>query len=325
MKRFTQILAALLVLAASTANAQWFASMWGQVRLPNGNSILTSGQATVTAYHLGSGFQATTTVDSGGYYFGQMPYGNYILLADLLPNSPDYATTAPTYHSNHYDWSAAPTLANAAGTANNRGDIDMLPINTGGGTSELTGSVVGDTNVNSNARVDYIIDFRVNKAWVIATNTITNRKYVARVVNGRYTFRNLPNGSYSVRLEYPRLAANATSVALGNGVNASLDFSVNTAGQTNALVTSLGEKLESKLVLFPNPAQDLVQISWNQDQNVTVSEVNVLSATGQRINVATTLAAQSLNLNTADLTPGLYRVQVRTQTGDVMVKSFMKQ
>lgn len=325
MKRFTQILAALLVLAASTANAQWFASMWGQVRLPNGNSILTSGQATVTAYHLGSGFQATTVVDSGHYYFGQLPYGNYILLADLLPNSPDYATTAPTYHSNHYDWSAAPTLANAAGTANNRGDIDMLPINNGGGTSELTGSVVGDTNVNSNARVDYIIKFKPNQAWVIATNTITNRKYVARVVNGRYTFRNLPNGAYSVRLEYPRLAANATSVTLGNGTNASMDFDVNTAGQTNALVTSLGEKLESKLVLFPNPAQDLVQISWNQDQNVTVSEVNVLSATGQRINVATTLAAQSLNLNTADLTPGLYRVQVRTQTGDVMVKSFMKQ
>lgn len=294
----------------------------GMVFGTNGVQVRYTGTATL--YQLGgTGYTQQVQLDSMGFQFRQVPSGSFTVLVELDPSHPDFATTSPTYFVSSYDWNSGPRInVNPNGPTANV-VMNLLPIVADTGTGNVGGSVTGDSLVNSNARQQWTMEFNRNKAWVIATNTVTNQKYVSRVSGGSYNLANLPMGTYDVRLEYPRLAANSTRVTVGRNQSAAVNFNVNSAGQVNAVVTSLASRKANNLKVFPNPATDALNIALAEGDEISSLELH--NATGQVVNVSSSRGSNGITLNTTGLSRGFYTVRLHTSAGQVMQQNFLKQ
>ena len=93
------------------------------------------------------------------------------------------------------------------------------------------------------------------------------------------------------------------------------------APTTQADITSgvgMDEQAEMTLTVWPNPATDHINISYAG----TIAAIRIMNGNGQLVLSSTGDNSQSIN--TDNLEPGLYFIQIQTENGDVLTGKFLK-
>jgi hypothetical protein len=128
-----------------------------------------------------------------------------------------------------------------------------------------------------------------------------------------------------------RWSNNATTpyldnLTLGSSYSVTVRDANNCVRTESFVVSSLDELAagSEKLVIYPNPAQSSLQIAANWPSNSKNIIVMVMNTIGQTVqNVEFTTAPESINLDVAGLTSGVYIVKVNAG-GKQWVQSFIK-
>ena len=123
-----------------------------------------------------------------------------------------------------------------------------------------------------------------------------------------------------------------TFYVAGNAVNANFDVSGDEADTTfavieEAIVSSAKDQIAQafNLQLGPNPAQDYVQVQWD-NQVIQPEQLRIVSALGQEVqqyNLSTMGGINQLEVPTADFTAGIYFIQISSEEG-IQTKRLLK-
>ena len=80
----------------------------------------------------------------------------------------------------------------------------------------------------------------------------------------------------------------------------------------------------SELILYPNPAQDLIQVNFFNEEN-SIVEISMIDLLGKVIESKSVDATEGFNtteMNTSSLQNGIYLLRV-VQDGDVQIRKFI--
>ena len=92
------------------------------------------------------------------------------------------------------------------------------------------------------------------------------------------------------------------------------------------LTTGISETSKEKrgLVLFPNPANDHVQVFWNSLDNADPGQLEMIDAIGQLVFSRPIAANSSLQVNVKDLPTGVYTISVLNSKGERSLSKFVR-
>ena len=292
------------------------ASLAGSIYYANG----TRAQgATIIAYKLGSDFSAITQ-DSNGYYtFASLPAGQYIVQAWLaIPSATlgAFATYAPST-TTFQNASVFTLISGALSTA----DITLAIGDSTVGPNSLNGTLTGDSAAG-NLRVSYMVHIDYSRARVILADANGTDRYSAAVdASGRWSFSNLPNGTYKARVEYPKVSC--TPINLTLPATSSIRFVVDGSGHLiGTQPTGTARNMAQKLVMYPNPVNTQLQLNG---EALDLSTLRLVNATGQTIQPSVSGQAGSYTVSTEVIAPGLYTLLVTGTDGQAFTGKIVKQ
>ena len=264
---------------------------------------------------------STVTASTGGGYnfnYSFIPSGKLLLKAALKSSHPSYSNFLPTYDSLSLNWSGARVLSalkfNPAVTTN----INMIAGTNPGGPGFIGGSVLVGAN-----KTTAVGDPLSGRALLLTNASGQAVAYTYSDASGHFQFSNLAYGSYQLFGD----AWGKTNPALAVTLSASkpsvsdVFFDENNKtfkGRIGALSVN-GSVLLNGLSVYPNPVTDFVQISGLEKiagaKTIILSDVR--GAVISRVNVE---AGQNVRISTADLTSGLYLIQVQSTEGTASFK-----
>jgi hypothetical protein len=187
------------------------------------------------------------------YQFDAVPPGNYLLRVSLSDGSPYAADYLPTYFGTVIHWTAAGTVLPSDGTGF---DIQLVPAQSLSGPGTIGGSVSeegfhGGGGPRGNALEDVDI--------VLYDATETPARHTRTNADGRYSFPDLPYGTY--RLDVDIIGKNPAErwVTIGPDLPVSddNDFQVGEDGVFSDATVTTGE-LSCRML--PNPATDFLRV-----------------------------------------------------------------
>ena len=71
--------------------------------------------------------------------------------------------------------------------------------------------------------------------------------------------------------------------------------------------------LTEQITIYPNPADDLLQISW--PSALVVEDISLFNALGQMVRMEITTESTSVTCLISQLPPGIYQLQISTGSG----------
>lgn len=249
------------------------------------------------------------------YSFANKAPGSYRTKAAVWIGSSSGYGIIPTYHDTSSYWNKARLINHAGGLTVNR----HIYMNSGvlpGGPGFIGGNVsLGANKGTSGGVADMLIILR-NQALNIVQATYTD-------ANGNYSFPNIPTGNYSVYPEYMNFftqpvtpvvvtTANPTAIA----VNFNQDLNKKTIEPRGVGVGQTSKQVGFTLV--PNPAENVVKISWKAGSEVSGQFILSDIRGAVVAQTATVKGAQGeIELNISQLPAGMYFVR---GTGDLSVQ-----
>lgn len=268
----------------------------------------------------------TITTVGNEYIFNDVVLDDYIVLA-----STGLERYIPTYHENAVTWSVADRIVHRKETT------DVI-VNMLDEPEELVAGPDNDNEVNGFLELD-TDDFpdgtftsgrtlarrRVANAGVsLSRLRATNRgeatydliAYVITDENGFFRTDNLPRGTYRINVEYPGIPMDPTTfVEFELGEDQTLEKNV---VQVLAEIKPLGirvgifketgikKKLLSDLNVFPNPADELVTISYKMVNNLSMM-MQVIDLNGRtQLEQDLPGGSQQVNINVSQMRNGIY-------------------
>lgn len=259
----------------------------------------------------------------GFYLFYQVIEGDYLVKADLCPNSIHFNHFLTTYYSNKPEWTDADTIFHSGN--NCEYNIELIPVTqTFSGQGSISGSIVYgfDSKDGGNLPACNVEILILNENLEPSICTHSNE-------NGGFEFQNLDPGTYYIHAEvtgkytYPLLVSLDDPVTEITGITLTIgSFAVygNVSGTTeNELSNIIGQ-------LFPNPASESTCIEL-QSNLVPVNSISLLSMTGQLIkeyNPASCKGSDHIIFETGSLNPGIYFVRIDIQNQIVLRKLIKK-
>ncbi len=185
-------------------------------------------------------------------------------------------------------------------------------------------SVHVDTGINplGSSSITYLDSFKCDGygTLILPTGTYTN---VLRVHETQYAVEG-PTPSYSWRSEYylwytPGI--HGSVLYMGYDTTGSGTPHISYVGYISRTTTAVPEtgSAKSSIMLYPNPANELLHIAANE---ITYNEFSICNAMGQEVRKEK-IAAPQTDLNINDLVPGVYYVRF-TGIGCSEVRCFFK-
>jgi hypothetical protein len=262
--------------------------------------------------------------DSLGFYlFYQVIEGDYLVKADLCPNSIHFNHFFTTYYSNKLEWTDADTIFH---TGNNcEYNIELIPVTQSfSGQGSISGSIFYGFDSKEGGNVPAcnveILLFNENLEPSICTHSNDN---------GEFEFQNLDTGNYYIHAEvtgkytYPLMVSlddsytEITGIALTIG---SLAVYGSMIGVTeNELTNLIGQP-------YPNPASESACIELQKNE-LPINSISLLSITGQLIkeyNPSSCKVFDHIILDTEYINPGIYFVRIDIQNQLVLRKLIKK-
>ena len=241
------------------------------------------------------------------FSFGDLPNGDYLLKAALLPGSVAYENYLPTYHESALYWSDAVTVSVPLSPSLFPPTIYMVGGNNPGGPGFIGGLVSEGANFTASGQVETrgagdpvgnvnILLLTENDEPI--THTLTN-------ANGEFEFPSIAWGTYKVIVEILGKDPGVKMVTISPETpNVNIDFSVN-----EAYITGLEDVLNGALIkVFPNPVADKVNVQLELKENMDL-EVSVINLLGELIlseNKNLDQGVNTLTINLQDLPAGIY-------------------
>lgn len=262
--------------------------------------------------------------DSLGFYlFYQVIEGQYIVKADLCPNSIHFNHYMTTYYSNKPFWTEADTIFHQ--NNNCEYDINLIPVSQStSGEGKVSGTILygfdADKGKYAPAYNVEILLLDDNFEPYICSHSDEN---------GTFGFENLGLGDYYIHAEvtgkytFPvKISLTESHPEISNIMLMIGSYSVN--GNVNG--TDEHDGMKQIGLPFPNPARNEVNLTIEMNSNEEIS-ISIFSNTGQLINKPyqiNTTGTNRINLDTQSLDPGLYFILIRTKEQAVMRK-FIKE
>lgn len=254
------------------------------------------------------------------YTFGQVQTGNYIVLATLSPDSPEFENYLPTYYGGVLFWDEA-TIINIPYAGWASFDIFFIEGNIPQGPGFIGGSVedMGFTGNNPDDRDDPLINATIlllNELDEPLGHTKTNDE-------GTFEFANLAWGTYKVYLEIPGIEQQFVAVTIGpeNPEVRDIVFEIE-----DGTVTNISElELANQITVFPNPARTLIQVKIEMasvgNTNLTILDLNGNPLAMHQFNANGSTQKESIDVS--KLAPGIYFLSLE-QAGNRTTVRFVK-
>lgn len=255
--------------SAVTINANQGPFSLGGMVQGNGTCLINES-VLVEMYGIGNNYYQSMTINGGPdscFYYFQTPFttqpAQYIIRATPMTN-PNYL---PTYYGNTSFWGDATFIAPNMNGWNYHINLipvyqDSIPaIGTVSGTIAGNGITVS-TNIGGSA---VVTQFNVQACRVIILNDAGQSVGFALVnADGSYSFGNLPEGDYSLRVDHPKVSGIQSffSISPGN-TSASMNF---TATENSGIVNITEAKSlasATNITIRPNPAENEISLNEN--------------------------------------------------------------
>ena len=254
----------------------------------------------------GGVFVTQTPLDTnGGYSFGNVSAGNYLIYAIPSPNS-TFTNYASTYYTSSILWSSATTLSV---NSNQTGiDINLFQIVPIAGSGSASGNVsTGVKSVISGAVVNLL-----NSSNAPVASTITD-------LNGDYSFSNLADGTYKIWVEIAGKTTTPIIITINstNQTSTNNDFEVKGNTVTPKTVSINNSSRELEIKTFPNPVSDQLNIALSLENSTLVS-VEIYNLAGQIIvsnNYDLQAGSQTIRINLNELAKGSYILKITNTNG----------
>lgn len=261
--------------------------------------------------------------DTLGYYlFYQLIEGEYIVKADLCPNSVHFNHYMTTYYSDKPFWNEADTIF-----LHNDGceyDIDLIPLNqVNPGQGKLSGTIFYGFDPDKDkflpATNVEILLLDENLEPIICSHSDEN---------GEFHFADLELNDYFIHAEVTGKYTFPVQVTLSESNPQIEDIMLTISNYTvNGNVNAINETYLNEQIgqPYPNPATDEVSINFDIP-SATTFEVSVYNITGQLIDessVVRTAENDHLHMDIGNMNPGIYLIKI--QSGDAsIIRKFIK-
>ncbi len=262
--------------------------------------------------------------DTLGYYlFYQVIEGEYLVKADLCPNSIHFNHFLSTYYSNKPQWTQADTIFHTAN--NHEYDIELIPV---------TQSFSGQGSISGN--IFYGFDSKdggnlpaCNVEILLLNENLEPSICTHSIENGEFEFQNLDPGHYYIHPEVTGKYTYPLMVSLDD-LNSAITGVTLTIGSF-AVYGNISSVTENEMTYligqpYPNPASESACIEL-QTNDVPVNSISLLSITGQMIreyNPSSSMGSDYIFLDTKCLNPGIYFVRIEIQNQIVLRKLIKK-
>lgn len=262
----------------------------------------------------------------GFYLFPQLIEGNYIVKADLNPNSVLFNEYLQTYYNNKYFWEEADTIfLNASSTEY---DIDLIPNDgqymTGPGI--LTGKIVYDAGQSGGKSEGPACNIQIilfdeyeepieichsNEDGLFELNQLDLQSYnIHAEVTGKYTI------PLNVTLEPSTTEIDEITLIISSSlVHGTYTYGINESGFDQNISD-----------VYPNPVLNRMNLDINLSQSELL-DISIIDSYGRNIALFKHNGSQGSNkiqLNLDELSSGLYFIHVSQDSGQGISRKFFK-
>jgi len=324
-----------VTIASANTNVRGIADISGFARIAgNETGIVDAGtvrllEVQTDAYDTIADFSLNT---GGNYTFEGIFLSDYIILVDPT----DRDNLLPSYHEQSIQWDFATVIELDNDTSNIDILVESIPVIEEVGDGSLSGDVFTDFpddqgRLEARRRVQRV-GCALRRRRGQGRGSYFGRvemdadgfelySYQSTDDEGRFTFDDLPEGTYRLFIEYPGIPINEesfTEFEVGSNPNQD-DFAVTVTVFEDGIlieqldVVSVEEELPFDLSIYPNPANDALFV------NVTLSQANALrielfDLRGVKI-LSEELNENSFNnevarFDVSKLTPGIYLLRI---------------
>lgn len=288
-----------------------------------GNSYADNGVVFLIAYDTNGILTLvdTTYIDSFGmYFFGNVPFGTYLVKAALSPSSINFTSYLPSYYASGSMgvllWSNASDAVLNTPYLNNI-DIELVAGTNSGGPAFIGGFV----NQGANKTGDPISDINI----IVYDQNNTPVAYTYSNNQGTFQISNLPFGTYTV---YPEVEGRTTTplnvtLSAGNPGVDEIGVIVNSSTVEVGLTTGIATTAEfTGLNLYPNPV--LNELTIDLGELITgEATFSIIDVTGKVIQSISQSGTNVLKMNTSSLNEGIYILNIQ-HNGQISNYKFVK-
>ena len=253
--------------------------------------------------------------DSGYYFFGGLPAGDYLTKAALNTGDANYSSYVPTYYDSDLFWSGATTITVAPSIYN--ANITMIGGTNSGGAGFVGGLISQCANKDQG-----VGDPIENMVVILLDNNGDAVAYDISDANGEYGFDLIPFGTYTVYAEalnketFPPTVTVSSEYSSVDAVNIQVLADIITSDYIAVGTEELFET-ELSLNVYPNPVVASATLSVSVEENATlqlviVNTIGKVVFNGQKNIVK---GDNTFDLSVDGLAPGHYILKAQTTDG----------
>lgn len=235
----------------------------------------------------------------GYYYFYQKPQGYYYISVNLAMDDPYFGDFLPTYYPNKFYYEDAQLIE----IKENNWELDIVMFKF-------------EDNSNGPGHVDGFLSLGENKIDIEGVDVMVldenNLPFCHQQTDrlGQFEINDLPFGTYQIYPQIPGFTTEAITVIISDENTSSngIHFEIKN-GQISSGVNE--SSLVQLLHIFPNPANNLINISYDFQANGSL-ESRIVDMSGRLISSQTHAAMNSsfTQIATTDLKDGLYLLEL---------------
>jgi hypothetical protein len=259
----------------------------------------------------------TTQFDEYGYYgYYALIEGEYRVKTFPASGSANAGQYLPTYYGDVLLWTKAESII--LNETNHNYDIYMIPnFSYNSGDGAIDGVVTLENGDNPSLDNVEVILFNEED------NCLT---YINSDKEGGFEFIELPYGTYKVLAEVPGKYTYPSTIVLSPEHPSIDDLNIIVYDEEMSFgISDPGDHVAGLGEIYPNPARTFVNLEISLDEQAQV-QYFILNHMGQVLEKQTgqyNKGDHVVQLNTADLAPGMYRLMVLT-ANEKHIKSFIK-
>ena len=274
----------------------------------------------VECYGIGNNYYQSMTVNGAAdscYYYFQTSFNaqaaQYLIRATPLQST----QWMPTYYGDALFWTNAALINPTQNSYSLHINLisDFAGIGTGSGTISGNISGIGNMVTTQVSGSNISTTFSSSACRVVLLNESNQPIAYATVSSsGNYSFNNLPEGNYSLRVDHPAVPGAAVPVSL-TSVNSSSNINFSVTGSGVSVLTSGKNPVKNRSFLcYPNPAENELNLFGDP------VEIRVFDATGK----PAVHAFNKKKLDVSVLPAGIYHIRILDRDGSWQTGEFIR-
>lgn len=280
---------------------------------------------------------------SNSFNFQNLILGDYIILAD--PDANEYPNLLPTYLGNTLDWQMADTLFLENNISGVTIELEKEPEPLTSPGSELSGFIQEEYDeADSSLRV--MPTRRVSGVGVSVRKLVVSSRpetslrlleedyelvaFIRTNDNGEFSFPNLPEGDYRIRLEYPGVQVDETSDINFNlsgqlgevvSVAATVEDGFIKVEETGRVTANEPDKMVS-FSFYPNPVKN--ELNLRLENALETNQIIIFDLKGV-VHKKFQLKNGQTKIDLREMATGTYIIRMQDNKGNYVMSKMVKQ